>query len=343
MAGAERPARVGGPIGTLVGALLAAVLALALAACDDADEPQQPAPPQQSTAAGSTGGADRPTVALVMKTLTNPFFAEMERGARRAASDLAVELVVRTAAQETSIEQQIAIVDGLIRDRVDAIVIAPGDSGRLIPVLKKAQDAGIAVVNIDNALDGELAASFGLKPIPFVSVDNEEGAFKSARALAAASDGPVEALIVEGIRDAGNAEARRRGARRALEETGRVRIVASETANWKIDEGFAVAKAAFEAHPGIRLVFAANDMMALGVVEYLKQGGHRDVLVAGYDNLEEARRAVRNGDLVATVDQQAAEQGYRGIDYAVRALKGEALPPVTLLDTLLVDRASVGP
>jgi ribose transport system substrate-binding protein len=78
-----------------------------------------------------------------MKTLTNPFFIEMEKGARKAEQENAVELLVKTATQETSIEQQIQIVDEMITAKVDAIVIAPGDSLRLVPILKKAQDAGI--------------------------------------------------------------------------------------------------------------------------------------------------------------------------------------------------------
>lgn len=314
--------------------LLIAVL-LVVASCDEAPEP----------GAGADRGAKeppRPAVGLVMKTLTNPFFIEVERGARDAAKDLGVDLVVRDAAQETSIEQQIAIVDDLVGNGVDAIVIAPGDSGRLIPVLKKAIDRGTVVVNIDNALDPALAKSFGLPEIPFISVDNEAGAFKATEALAAARPAGGEALIIEGIRDSENAEARRRGARRAFEAAGDVRVVASESANWKIDEGYAVTGRAFSANPAIKLVFAANDMMALGAVRYLEETGRDDVLVAGYDDLAEAERAILAGDLVATVDQQAAEQGYLGVDYAVRLLRGEQVPAVTLLDTVLVTRASLG-
>jgi ribose transport system substrate-binding protein len=68
--------------------------------------------------------------ALAMKTLTHPFFIEMEKGARRAEAEMRVNLQVRTAAQETSIEQQIQIVNDLIAVHVDAIVIAPGGFGQ---------------------------------------------------------------------------------------------------------------------------------------------------------------------------------------------------------------------
>lgn len=61
-----------------------------------------------------------------MKTLTNPFFIEMEKGARKAEIELGIELIVKTAAQETSFEQQVVIVEDLVHNkRVDALVIAP--------------------------------------------------------------------------------------------------------------------------------------------------------------------------------------------------------------------------
>ena len=75
------------------------------------------------------------TIALVMKTLTNPFFVEMEKGARQAETELGINLIVKTGAQETSFEQQITIIEELIKEKVDAILIAPADSVQIIPVL----------------------------------------------------------------------------------------------------------------------------------------------------------------------------------------------------------------
>ncbi|MGB0670283.1 MAG: substrate-binding domain-containing protein, partial [Rhodospirillales bacterium] len=141
--------------------LPALLLTLMLTACDDAP-PKAESKDQQSGGTSQSAGSQqtvtpkateeaKPRVALVMKTLTNPFFVAMEEGARRAEKDFGIELIVRTAAEETSIAQQIDIIDQLARSKdVDAIVVAPGDSVRLIPALKMAADSGIAVVNIDN-------------------------------------------------------------------------------------------------------------------------------------------------------------------------------------------------
>jgi ribose transport system substrate-binding protein len=271
-----------------------------------------------------------------MKTLTNPFFVEMEKGARRAEKDLGLTLKVRTAAQETSIEQQIQLVEDMVAAKVDAIVIAPGDSQRLVPALKKAADAGIHIVNIDNRLEPQTVQQVGLEPVPFLGVDNEAGAYKAGQYLASGISVTTEAAILEGIRSADNAQQRTRGALRALSENKHVHVVATETANWKVDEAYVVSKAIFTKHPNIKLLFAANDVMAVGAIKYLQESGRKSVKVVGYDALSEALAEIKAGRMAATIDQQAAEQGYQGVALAYRLTQGAKVPQMTTIDTKLV-------
>ena len=310
-----------------------ACLSWALAGCDHGAGPAQPsvaAPPPAPK-----------KIALVLKTLTNPFFIDIEKGARRAEKEFGVELQVKTGSEETAVEQQIQIVEDFIQAHVDALVIAPADSQRLVPVLKKAQDAGIVIVNIDNRLDPDVVASQHMTPAPFISVDNVAGSYRSAKFVADQVGVPTEAAIIEGIRSTENAHARMLGATRAFAENPKIHLVAQESAHWKIDEGHDVAKRIFAQHPGVTVLFCANDMMAIGAVKYLQDSGRKNVLVAGYDAIDEARAAIKSGLMAASVDQQAGLQGYQGVALAVRALKGEILPPVTLVDASLVTAATL--
>lgn len=280
-------------------------------------------------------------IALVMKTLTNPFFVEMEKGARQAEQELDVELLVKTGAQETSIGQQISIIENLTQDKIDAIVIAPADSRELIPVLKEAQDAGVVIINIDNQLDPLVSDQLGLRGVPYISVNNEQGAYLSASYLSSFIKKPTDAIILEGITSAQNAIDRKAGAERAFKENPNITLVATKTANWKIDEAYQVTKQLYEENPDIGAIFASNDMMAFGVLRYLEETGKTDVVVAAYDALAEAKDAIKSGQLAATIDQQAALQGYTGVQYAVRALNGENLPAVTLVDVSLITQENV--
>lgn len=281
------------------------------------------------------------TIALVMKTLTNPFFVEMEKGARQAEKELGINLLVKTGAQETSIEQQISIIQSLIDEEVAAIVIAPADSKELIPVLKEAQDAGIVIINIDNQLNPEISQEMGLLDVPYISVNNEQGAYLSAKYISDQITEPTQVAILEGIRSAQNAQDRKNGALRAFGENSNIEVVTMETANWQIDEAHDVIAEIYDTYPDIKAVFCANDMMAFGVIQYLKETAKPDVLVAAYDALDEAKEAIRDGTLQSTIDQQAALQAYTGVQFAIQALNGQKLPPQTLVDVKLINSQNV--
>ena len=275
-------------------------------------------------------------MALIMKTLTNPFFVAMESGARKAQNETRIDLQVETATQETSIEQQVQLVENEIKAKAKAIIIAPGDSMRLVPVLKKAQDAGIQIVNVDNRLSPAAMAQAGMKPVPFISVDNEAGAFQAAKFMADQVTAPTEAAILEGIRTADNAQMRKKGAERGFRTNPNLKLVAEATANWKIDEAYAVTRSLLQKHPKIGVLFCSNDMMAIGALKYLREAGKTKVLIGGFDALDEAKAAVKQGGLLVTVDQQADQQGYLGITTALKLLQGVKVPMEIQVDARLV-------
>lgn len=315
--------------------MVAGCLFFILAACE-----QTPTPTAAPAAVAPTP-AKALKLALIVKARGNPFFDQMEKGARQAAQEAKVELVVKSTDEETAIEQQINLVDGAIAEHVNGIVIAPVDSKRLVPALKRAQDAGIRIVNVDNRLDSATMKEKSLGPIPFISIDNERAAYASAKYIADRVHGPAQAAILEGIRHADNANQRLHGAERAFAEQPKLEVVVHETANWSADEAYAVAKRIFGVYPGIRVVFCANDMMAFGLLKYLKEAGRHDVLIASFDDLDEAKRAVLAGELQATVDQQADRQGYQGVMTDLQAIKGDPLPAEVKLDAQLVTAASL--
>jgi ribose transport system substrate-binding protein len=280
-----------------------------------------------------------PRIALIMKTLTNPFFLAMEKGARRAQQEAKLDLQVRAATMETSIDQQIQLVEDEIGAKAKAIVIAPCDSTRLVPVLKKAQDAGIVCVNIDNQLNPEAMAGLGMRPVPFISVNNEEGAYQAVKYVADQIKAPTEAAVLEGMRTAYNGQQRKRGAERGFHTNPAIRIVAEESANWKIDEAYVLTRKLFQLHPKLGVLFCANDMMAIGAIKYLQETGRTKVKVIGFDALDEARTAVQAGQMAVTVNQQADQQGYLGVMTALKLLQrpaSEALPKDLEVRTVLV-------
>lgn len=135
----------------------------------------------QRNDSSQSGSPDKPRVALVMKSLANEFSLTMETGARahQQAHAAEYELLVNGIKDELDVSRQIDLVEQMIAQKVNALVIAPAESKALVPVCKKAQQAGIVVVNIDNKFDDAVLAASGLK-LPFVGPDTRLGTQPSA-------------------------------------------------------------------------------------------------------------------------------------------------------------------
>jgi ribose transport system substrate-binding protein len=276
--------------------------------------------------APASGGA-RPRVALVMKTLNNPFFIDMQRGAEDAAKKLNVDLVVQAAERETDVERQMQIVENLIQARVAALALTPSGSREVVPAVGKANAAGIPVVIVDTRLDPKAATDAGVKTASFVGSDNYRGGQMIGEYLAKASGGHAKVAILEGIPGHETGDSRVRGFREALRTATGVTIVASQPANWERDQGFTVFQNMLQAHADIDTVFACNDIMALGAVEAIAAAGRTGkVRVLGFDAIDDARRAIAEGRMEATVAQFPDEMGRAAIDAAVKALRGESVP-----------------
>lgn len=292
----------------------------------------------------NTGSGDgRPRVALVLKTLNNPFFIEMQRGAEEAARTLNVDLVVQAAERETDVDKQMQIIENLIQARVGALAVTPSGSREVVPAIGKANQANIPVVVVDTRLDAKAAADAGVKTVTFVGSDNYRGGQLIGEYLVKVSGGKARVAILEGIAGHETGDSRVRGFRDAVKNSPGISIVASQTANWERDQGFNVFQNILQAQPDVDTVFACNDMMALGAIEAINAAGRAGrIRVLGFDAVKDARAALESGAMAATVAQYPDEMGKSAVEMAVRAMKGEALPPDVSVRIGLVTRENAG-
>jgi ribose transport system substrate-binding protein len=278
-----------------------------------------------------TGGcqkkSDKPTVALVMKSLANEFFKTMEEGAKAHYEQHRDEYTLKVVGikNETDVTQQIEYVELMIAQGVDAIVIAPADSKALVPVCKKAMDAGIIVVNIDNKFDEGVLRDKAAR-IPFVGPDNRKGAKLAGEYLAARLKAGDKVAIIEGAPNAFNGIQRKLGFDDAMVGHG-MNIVSSQTGYWETDKAQPVASALVNEHPDLKAILCANDSMALGAVAALKDAGKSgSIQVVGFDNIAAVQRLLKEGKILCTVDQHADKLALYGIQYALEMLKTKAQP-----------------
>ncbi|MGI8907912.1 MAG: sugar ABC transporter substrate-binding protein [Candidatus Sumerlaeaceae bacterium] len=280
--------------------------------------------PQHSfSAEESKAAGDKPKIALIMKSLANEFFTTMRKGAEKHQQDNAgkYDLVVNGIRDERDLNAQVALVEQMASQKVNAIVIAPADSKALIPALARARKAGIVVVNIDNRLDAQVLKQTG-GDIPFVGPDNREGARKVGEVLAAKLKPGDKVAILEGVPTAFNAQQRRLGFEDAMKKAG-ANVVAVQTGQWEMEKANTVAAAMLSEHPDLKAILASNDNMALGAVAAVKAAGKTgQVFIVGFDNISAIRPMLKDGRVLATVDQHGDQLAVFGIEYALEISKG---------------------
>lgn len=105
------------------------------------------------TASDTTAASDSDITVVVMPKLIGiPYFNASETGAKKCAEDYGFNLIY-TGPTEADATQQVKMIEDFIAQGVDAIAIAPNDPAGITPTLKKATDAGIAVIDWDTAAE----------------------------------------------------------------------------------------------------------------------------------------------------------------------------------------------
>ncbi len=291
--------------------LVVTLLGLSIIGCNRRDQSSQ-----------SRKKSGKPRIALVMKALSNEFFKTMEKGAvdhnKQHAGDY--ELICNGIPDESDVAKQIALVEQMTAQEVDAIVIAPADSQQLILPCKSAIDKGIVVVNIDNKFDAKTLASVGIS-VPFVGPDNRQGSRMVGDFLAGKLKAGDEVVIIEGLRGAFNSEQRRLGFEDAMKAAG-MKVVDVQAGDWDTTKAEKVVGALLPARANLKAILCANDSMAEGAVAAVQAAGKGpQILIVGYDNTTAAQAMIKAGKMLATADQHADQIAVNGIEYALAILQ----------------------
>jgi ABC-type sugar transport system substrate-binding protein len=244
------------------------------------------------------------------------------------------ELVVTDARGDLAV--QVANVEDLIAQRVDAIFLAPQQEKGFEGALQAAKDAGIPVILLDREVQGTAGQDF----VTFIGSNFVEEGKRAGEWLAKQTGG--RAGIIELLGTAGSSVARDRhdGFAAAIKSSPDMKILASQNGNFTRAEGQKVMENLIQAHgKEITAVYAHNDEMALGAIQALKAAGFqpgKEVLVVSVDGQKSALEAIQRGEMNVTVECNP-RFGPIAFDTLEKYLKGEKLPPKIIVPDRFFD------
>mgnify|MGYP002622335706 CR=1 FL=1 len=286
----------------------------------------------QSGGGGESGKKIK--VGIVYTTLTNEFAVKIQAAVREKAQELGIELL--EADGQGKPENQIAQVENFITQKVDAIILQPYDRNGTAPAVDKAVNANIPIVVV-NAQTSNVE-----KALAYVGSDDVYAGELEMQYIADQLGGKGNIVIIRGPYGNSAEVDRTEGNRNVLAKYPDINVLADQTANWDRAEAMVLMENWLQTYPDIDAVVAQNDEMALGAYQAIKAAKkENEILVIGIDAIEDALKSVANGEMVATVFQDAVGQGHTAVELAVKAAKGEAVEFENWIPFILVTQENI--
>lgn len=236
-------------------------------------------------------------------------------------------------------ENEIKAIRSFIAQKVDAILLAPVVETGWDQVLKEAKDAHIPVI----LLDRSVSASPDLYVTQIGSDFVDEGV-RAGRRLFDAMGGKGNVVVLEGTPGSSAAIDRKTGFEKALKDFPNVKVLISQSADFKQTVGKEVMEAFLKAHgKEINGLFAHNDNMALGAIQAITEAGLKpgtDIKIVSIDGIKEALQAIQKGSENAVVECNALLGKY-AFDAVDAALAKKDIPKKTLVKDEEFDPSNV--
>lgn len=297
------------------------VPALTATACGSDSKPPA-ASEKRSKAAGST-------IALSVSTLENPFFTALHQGAEKEAKKHSVKLEVRDAGDKA--EAQSAQLDKFTDGGISSVIVNPVDAAAAGKAVKSLRTASIPVIAADRTVKGADVDAL-------VASDNAEGGWLAGDAISDELSEKGKVVVLQGPKGASVSRERSEGFTDSLKKHPGIEVVAKKRADFDKKKGEKALRDLLQENPDVDGVFAENDEMALGAVEALESVGNTDVTVIGFDGTEDARSAVKDGSLSATIAQDPEEIGKLAVRNAVRLVEKEQIERSLRVPLRVVDK-----
>jgi inositol transport system substrate-binding protein len=228
------------------------------------------------------------------------------------------DISVQFADPNNDLQKQLDQADIFISKKVDLLVLVAIDSVGIVPAIKKANDAKIPVIClVIPAASGEFT---------FIGSEHYMAGKLQGELFAKILPPNAKILYLAGTSGMDNARLRREGFNDTLKAAGRndVAILADMDGDFVRAKGMQITEDWIQTFPQFDAIVSANDQMALGAVEALKNANRiNGVFVSGVDATDEACQAVKDGYMVQTVLLNAPGIAKACVDTIQKILKGE--------------------
>ncbi|HUX12323.1 MAG TPA: ABC transporter substrate-binding protein [Spirochaetia bacterium] len=268
---------------------------------------------------GATGASE---IAVIVKTGNSGFWQNVQTGAIAAQKELQAQTPKLSVTflgpqSESNVNEEINIVQSAIDRGVKAIVLAPSDVTALVPVVKKAKEAGIPVVIIDSLLTGDSS-----NYVSFLATDNDAAGRACAKTMielvkAKTGSDTGKIAVMSYVAGVGSEIGRVGGFKDYIAKNSKLQIVTTQYSNSDQVTALNQTTNVLASNPDLVGIFGANEPTAIGMGRAISQAGIAGKIIAvGFDGSSVLANFVKDGTLQAICVQSSFNMGYLGVKTA---------------------------
>ncbi|MGD9857812.1 MAG: substrate-binding domain-containing protein, partial [Planctomycetaceae bacterium] len=296
--------------------LLSILLVAAVSGCADSG-----ATNGGSGGARGANGAAKYRVAVIPKGTTHDFWLSVRAGAEKAAAELGnVQVIWDGPISESDKDVQINLVDGFINDQVDGICLAPIDRDGMVPVVRRARDAGIPTLIFDSGLSETEST------VSYVATDNYQGGVIAGEHMAKILGGKGTVILLRYQEGSESTEQREVGFLDTLKKYPDIVIISDEQrVTTDAVEAVRVSSSLLLTHGDkVNGVFTVCESLNKGMLKALqdKQLAGKVKFIA-FDSDPQLVDAMQHGQIDGSVLQDPVKMGYESVKTMVAHLEGQ--------------------
>ena len=244
-----------------------------------------------------------------------------------------LELIYKQA--DDNSQKQVEQVKELLAENIDLLIISPNEAQPLTPIVEEVFNKGIPVIVVDRKITSSLYTNY-------IGADNYQIGKMAAEYVASLLNKKGNIVEVTGLPASSPAIERERGFQDGIQPFPDLKIIQKLNGGWIKPNAKEAVTRINEQLLHTDLIFAHNDVMALGSYEAAKSAGNNEVKIIGVDALPGSGAGMEFiSDKILTASLLYPTGGTESIRNAVKILNRKPLPSQTILQTLVVDSTNV--
>jgi ABC-type sugar transport system substrate-binding protein len=204
-------------------------------------------------------------VGVMLSTLSHPLIKSWGDQCVRQGEGFGMKVSLQDG--ERNVQKQTSQMEAFISQGASLLVLQATDAAGLAPAVRKAEQAGIPVITLNQDVAGVKTS--------FVGMGHYTMGVQVAQGMAAQLNKKGKIVVIEGTQGAGANIQRMAGFNEEIKKYPDITIVAKQSAAFDRKKSYDVFRTILQGQPEIDAVFGVNDEMALGAAQAATDSNRR--------------------------------------------------------------------